>query len=46
MMRSTEVDRERAALSAPTSGPFGRDARRVTFWLESGLCPNPLTRLP
>ena len=23
-MRSTEVDRERAAIIAPTSGPFGR----------------------
>ena len=45
MMRSTEVDRERTAIIAPTSGPFGRDARRVTFWLESGLRPHPLTRL-
>ena len=45
-MRSIEADRERAAISAPTSDPFGRDARRVTFWLESGLRPPLLTRLP
>ena len=36
-MRSTEVDRERAASIAPASGPFGRKA---------GLRPHPLTRLP
>lgn len=36
-MRSTEVDRERAAIIAPASGPFG---------LEAGLRPPPLTRLP
>ena len=36
-MRSTEADRERTAIIALTSGPFGR---------ESGLRPPPLTRLP
>ena len=36
-MRSTEADRERAAIIAPISGPFGR---------ESGLRSPPLTRLP
>lgn len=36
-MRSTEVDRKRAAIIALISGPFGR---------EAGLRPNPLTRLP
>ena len=36
-MRSTEADRERAALIAPASGPFG---------LEAGPRPHPLTRLP
>ena len=36
MMRSTEADRERAAIIAPASGPFGREA----------LPPPPLTRLP
>ena len=36
-MRSPEVDRERAAIIAPTSGPFGRDA---------SLRPPLLTRLP
>ncbi len=36
-MRSTEADRERAAIIAPASGPFGR---------ESCLPPPPLTRLP
>ena len=36
-MRSTEVERERAAIIASTSGPFGR---------EAGLPPPPLTRLP
>ena len=45
-MRSTEAGRESAAIIPPTSGPFGRDARRVTFWLESGFRPPPLTRLP
>ena len=36
-MRSTEVERERAASIAPTSGPFGR---------EAGLPSLPLTRRP
>ena len=36
-MRSTEVDRERAAIIAATSGPFGR---------AGGLRPPLLTRLP
>ena len=36
-MRSPEVDRKRAAIIAPASGPFGRDA---------DLRPHPLTRLP
>ena len=36
-MRSTEVDRERAAIIAPTSGPFGRAA---------DLPPPPLTPIP
>ena len=46
MMRSTEADRERAAIIAPASGPFGRDARWVACWLEADLRPHPLTRLP
>lgn len=45
-MRSTAANRENAAIIAPISGLFGRDARRVTFWLEAGLCPHPLTHLP
>ena len=36
-MRSPEVDRKRAAIIAPASGPFG---------LEASLRPHPLTRLP
>ena len=35
-MRPTEADRKSAAIIAPTSGPFGR---------EAGLRPPPLTRL-
>ncbi len=31
-MRSTEADRERAAIIA-----CERDGRRATFWLEAGL---------
>ena len=41
-MRSTEADRESAAIIAPTSGPFGSGQPS----LEAGLRPHLLTRLP